>query len=116
MKVTHYTDVPAKTVEQGAEGVSIRWIITEADGAPHFAMRHFEIAPGGHTPHHTHGWEHEVFILTGRGKVVGAQGETPLEPGTVVLVSPGEEHHFANDGGEPLTLLCLVPHPQHRSS
>jgi len=116
MTVKHYTDVPAEMVEQGAEGVWIRWIIAEADGAPNFAMRHFEIAPGGHTPHHTHDWEHEVFILTGRGKVFGAQGDTPLEPGTVVFVPPGDEHHFANDGDEPLTLLCLVPHPQHRSS
>ena len=116
MLVKHYTDVPPETVEQGAEGVAIRWIIAEADGAPNFAMRHFTIAPGGHTPHHTHAWEHEVFILTGRGKVVGAQGETPVEPGTVVLVSPGEEHHFANDGDERLTMLCLVPHPESCST
>ena len=69
MQVKHYTEVPAETVEQGAEGVRIRWIISQADGAPNFAMRHFEIAPGGHTPHHAHDWEHEVFILTGRGNV-----------------------------------------------
>ena len=112
MQVKHYTDVPAEAVEEGAEGVRIRWIISQADGAPHFAMRHFEIAPGGHTPHHSHEWEHEVFILTGRGTVAGPEGETPLSPGTVVLVPPNEEHHFANGGDEPLTLLCLVPHPE----
>jgi quercetin dioxygenase-like cupin family protein len=110
MKVKHYSDVPAETVEQGAEGVTIRWIIAEADGAPNFAMRHFEIAPGGHTPHHAHAWEHEVFILTGTGEVVGPDGPEPLTPGTVVLVPPAEEHHFANTGDAPLTLLCLVPH------
>ena len=112
MNVKHYTDVPAQEVEGGAEGVKIRWIITQAEGAPNFAMRHFEIAPGGHTPHHAHDWEHEVFILTGRGSVVGPDGGTPLEPGTVVLVPGNEVHHFANDGDEPLTLLCLVPHPK----
>jgi len=111
MKVKHYTDVPAEEVEEGAKGVKIRWIIAEGDGAPNFAMRHFEIAPGGHTPHHAHRWEHEVFILTGRGKVAGPRGEVALEPGTVVFVPPDEEHHFANDGEAPLTLLCLVPHP-----
>ena len=109
MKVKHYSDVPAEEVEHGAVGVKIRWIIAEADGAPTFAMRHFEIAPGGHTPHHTHPWEHEVFILSGKGKVVGADGEHDLVPGTTVLVEPNEVHHFANDGDEPLTLLCLVP-------
>lgn len=110
MTVKHYTSVPAKEVEQGAEGVKIRWIIAEHDGAPNFAMRHFEIAPGGHTPHHAHEWEHEVFILTGRGIVASPDGDHPLSPGTVVFVPPNEEHHFANDGDEPLTLLCLVPH------
>jgi len=109
MQVKHYTEVPAEEVEEGAEGVKIRWIISEKDGAPTFAMRHFEIAPGGHTPRHSHAWEHEVFILTGGGKVAGQDGETPLEPGSVVFVAPNEEHHFANDGDEPLTLLCLVP-------
>ena len=112
MKVRHYTEVPAETVEEGAKGVAIRWLITAKDGAPNFAMRHFEIAPGGHTPHHRHAWEHEVFILTGRGKLVGAEADTPLRPGDVVLVAPDEEHHFANAGSEPLTLLCLIPSPK----
>ena len=109
MKVKHYSEVPAEAVEEGAVGVKIRWVIAEGDGAPTFAMRHFEIAPGGHTPHHTHPWEHEVFILSGRGKVVGADGERELVPGTAVLVEPNEVHHFANDGQEPLNLLCFVP-------
>ena len=109
MKARHYTEVAAQVVEEGAKGVKIRWVINEGDGAANFAMRHFEIAPGGFTPHHTHPWEHEVFILTGRGKVVGPEGDKPLSPGTVVFVPPGEEHHFANDGAEPLTLLCLIP-------
>lgn len=112
MKVKHYTEVAAQEVEEGARGVKIRWIIAEGDGAPNFAMRHFEIAPGGHTPHHAHAWEHEVFVLTGQGEVVGPAGARPLSPGTVVFVPPDEEHHFANPGPEPLTLLCLVPMPK----
>ena len=112
MNVKHYTDVPAQTVEQGAEGVKIRWIITSDEGAPNFAMRHFEIAPGGHTPHHAHAWEHEVFILTGKGAVSGPAGEKALAPGDVVLVPPDEVHHFACNGPEPLTFPCLVPHPR----
>jgi len=109
MTVKHYTDVPAEAVEEGASGTRIRWLLKGEDGAPNFAMRHYEIAPGGHTPHHAHAWEHEVFVLTGRGKVVGPEGEQPLVPGTVALVPPDEEHHFTNDGAEPLTLLCLIP-------
>jgi quercetin dioxygenase-like cupin family protein len=112
MKVKHYTDVPAQEVGEAAKGVKIRWIIKDGDGAPNFAMRHLEIAPGGYTPHHAHPWEHEVFVLTGSGKVVGPEGARPLSPGSVVLVPPDEEHHFATDGDEPLTLLCLIPLPK----
>ena len=109
MKVIHYTDVQAEEVEQGAKGVRIRWIITEATGARNFVMRHFEIAPGGYTPHHAHGWEHEVFILEGQGAIKGDEGEKPFIKGDVIFLPPGERHQFLNTGTAPLQLLCLIP-------
>jgi quercetin dioxygenase-like cupin family protein len=95
---------------EGAAGVKIRWLITKEDGAPNFAMREFELAPGGHTPHHAHGWEHEVYVLAGQGIVAGEGGEFALEPGTVVLVPPDEKHQFKNAGSGPFRFLCVVPH------
>jgi quercetin dioxygenase-like cupin family protein len=95
---------------EGAAGVKIRWILKQDDGAPNFAMREFEVAPGGHTPFHTHEWEHEVFILEGEGVAASPGGEHELRPGTAVLVPPGEEHNFKNTGAGPLRFLCLVPH------
>ena len=112
MRVANYATVTAESVEAQAAGVTIREVITPDTGAPNFSMRVFEIAPGGYTPHHAHPWEHEVFVLTGSGKVVGPEGARPLSPGSVVLVPPDEEHHFATDGDEPLTLLCLIPLPK----
>ncbi|MFP4058200.1 MAG: cupin domain-containing protein [Candidatus Brocadiia bacterium] len=109
MTIKHVTEVPAETVEEGAQGVKIRWLLAREDGAANFAMRHFELAPGGHTPRHTHAWEHEVFVLSGQGKVVGAHGESPLRPGSVVFVAPQDEHQFVNAGEGPLQLLCLIP-------
>jgi len=55
--------------EEDAKGVTIRVLMGENVGAPTFTMRRFEIAPGGHTPFHAHAWEHEVYILSGTGKV-----------------------------------------------
>lgn len=109
MKVINYRDVPAERVEEGAKGVKIRWILTEKDGARNFVMRHFEIEPGGYTPHHNHPWEHEVFILSGRGVVVGEQGEKEFQDGDVVFVPSGETHQFKNTGDQALRLLCLIP-------
>jgi len=109
MKHLHYTTVPEETVEKGAEGVKIRWLITEDDGAEKFVMRHFEIAPGGHTPLHQHEWEHEVFILQGEGEITGAAGIKPFGPGDFMFAPGGEEHQFRNTGSLPVEMLCLIP-------
>ncbi len=111
MLVRKVDDVRPDDVDaEGAAGVKIRWLIAKDDGAPNFAMREFELEPGGHTPFHAHGWEHEVYVLAGRGVVAGEEGEFPLEPGTVVLVPPNEKHNFKNTGSEPFRFLCVVPH------
>lgn len=110
MKVCHFSDVAAEDVGGEAVGVKVRWLIDEKTGAPNFAMRHFEIAPGGNTPWHTHDWEHEVFGLTGEGVVVSESGETPFGPGIIVYVAPNEKHNFRNTGTEPLSMICMVPH------
>jgi len=108
MSVTAYRDIPAEQVEEGASGVRIRWLITEKTGA-HFVMRHFEIAPGGYTPKHEHKWEHEVFILSGRGVVFEGDAEQPFQAGDVIFIPLGERHQFRNTGAEPMTMLCLIP-------
>lgn len=110
---------PAETIARqpvtlpGAEGCQVRWLVGESDGAPNFAMRQFEVAPGGYTPRHSHPYEHEVYVLSGEGELL--DGDTPraLAPGSVVYIAPDEVHQFRNTGGAPLTFLCLVPN-SHR--
>ena len=109
MEVRHYTEVDAEEVRDGAEGVSIRWVISEKTGAPNFAMRVFELEPRGHTPFHAHPWEHEVFILEGAGAVRGSEGERQFRPGDAVYLAPGEVHQFAA-GEQPVRFICCVPH------
>jgi quercetin dioxygenase-like cupin family protein len=108
MKVIHYADVPAEPME-GLPGITVRWAIRAADGAPRFALRVFEVEPGHGSPQHTHWWEHEVFILAGTGVVWTPEGETPLHPGHVVFVPPEVEHQFRNTGDEVLRFICVVP-------
>jgi quercetin dioxygenase-like cupin family protein len=93
----------------GAVGCKVRWLVSQDDGAPNFAMRQFEVAPGGHTPKHSHPYEHEVYILEGEGVAVEGDHEHPLRAGDVIFVRPGEIHQFRNDGQAPLKFLCLVP-------
>jgi len=114
VKVVPYETVPAADVTMpGATGCKVRWLVDEQDGAPTFALRQFEVAPGGFTPRHSHPYEHEVFVLEGEGEVLEADVPRPLRPGTVVYVAPDELHQFRNTGATPLKFLCLVPN-SHR--
>ncbi len=104
-------DVEALAVEAGASGVRIQWLLDEGCGAPTFSLRRFQIGPGGHTPLHAHPWEHEVYVLAGRGTAICGEGSTPvpLEPDDAVLVAPDERHQFRAAADEQLVVLCLVP-------
>ncbi len=110
MHVAKWNEVEGKGVsEAGANGVTIRVLMGDNVNAPTFVMRHFEIAPGGGTPYHTHPWEHEVYVLSGRGRVRRKGGETELEAGSFVYVAPDEEHNFVNTGAAPFAFLCVIP-------
>ena len=109
MLIRHFREIEPRDVEEGAERVRIRQVITESEGAPHFVMRVFEILPGGFTPKHSHAWEHEVFILSGKGHVLSAEGLHPIQPGDVVFIPGNELHQFQNSGDRPLEFICLIP-------
>ena len=110
MKVNHYESVTQQPVEmEGSHGCRVRWLLGERDAAPNFAMRQFEVAPGGYTPRHSHPYEHEVFVLEGEGIVFEGNRPHILKAGDVVLVKPDEVHQFRNTGAAPLKFLCLVP-------
>jgi quercetin dioxygenase-like cupin family protein len=112
MKVVHYEQIDSAPVQQeGASGCRIRCLIGEADGAPSFTMRQFEVAPGGYTPEHSHAHEHEVFVLEGTGIVIDGNQQHRLQPGVAVFVPPARPHQFRNTGAGPLKFLCLIPHP-----
>ena len=110
MKVNHYQQVEQVPVAmEGSSGCQVRWLIDQSQGAPNFAMRQYEVSPGGYTPRHSHPYEHEVFVLEGQGVVFEGDVEHSLSPGDVVLIAPNEIHQFRNTGSAPLMFLCLVP-------
>ena len=101
---------------EGASGVKMRMLISPDDGADKFHMRQFEVAPGGHTPHHAHDYEHEVLILSGSGTVNSHQGDKTFKAGDVIFMPPNEKHQFLNTGAEPMTFICLIPAPENCAS
>lgn len=112
MKIINSADVPTQPVtEEGAHAATVRWLLAQPEGAPTFAMRLFELQPGGCTPLHQHAWEHEIFVLEGSLELVSPTGPLPLSPGDAVLVLPDEQHQFRNTGRDAARMLCLIPLP-----
>ncbi len=112
MKITTLDQVP-KT-EMAGEGVTSTFKQTPigvADGAPNFSMRVFTVEPGGHTPYHSHPWEHENYVLAGEGVIRTESGEErPIRAGDFALILPDEKHQFRNPStDEALQFICLVP-------
>ena len=110
MRISQVEAVELVPVEMpGSKGCQVRWLIGENVDAPNFAMREFEVEKGGHTPKHSHPYEHEVYILEGDGIIL--ENDTPhqIKAGDTIYVAPDEVHQFQNNGNGKLKFLCLVP-------
>ena len=106
MLINNYRNIPSS---EEAPGVDMRVLIGPLEGAPNFIMRLFEVKPFSSTPYHSHSWEHEVFVLGGKGTVRSVASEQKLREGDSVLVAPNEQHCFTNTSDEPFRFICVIP-------
>jgi len=110
MIVKKYDTVEKEEVKmEGVKNTSVRWLIGKDSPAPNFHMRLFEVEPGGHSPFHSHGFEHEIYVVEGKGQINTDKKPIPLEKGSFALVMPEEKHQFENTGNTPLKFLCMIP-------
>ncbi len=107
MLVKRYGEVAPTTYDGGRAGVTMREMITSADGAPTFAMRVFDLAPGATTPYHHHAWEHEVFIVRGSGVLKSEQGDRPFSSGDTIFIAGNEPHCFV--AADAVQFICVIP-------
>ena len=106
--ITRGDEVDYEAVD-AADGLRKGVLLDESDGAPHFAMRRFELAPGAAVPRHTNAVEHEQYVLAGEYVVgIGAE-EHAVSPGDALLIPAGVEHWYRNEGDEPGAFICVVP-------
>ncbi|HHS96701.1 MAG TPA: cupin domain-containing protein [Chloroflexi bacterium] len=105
----NYQDVAPEPV---GEGITIRWVISKPEGAPNFAMRVIEFAPGAVFEEHQHPYEHEIFVLEGEGVAHGPDGEVEMRPGVALYIPPDEPHGYRNTGKGVLRFICVIPHPE----
>jgi quercetin dioxygenase-like cupin family protein len=102
--VRHSKDIEESEMEGGAR---IRWLITHRDGAPTFSMPLITIKKGKSTPHHSHDYEHEIFVVQGKLTVeIGNEFLYAVE-GDHIFIPPNELHGMTalNDA----SIICVVP-------
>ncbi len=85
--------------------------ISKMDGTPAYSFRVFTIEPGGHTPHHSHAFEHINYVINGTGAIVTETGEElKVKKGDFTLILPNEIHQYKNKSDkESLIVICAVP-------
>ena len=74
---------------EGIESVVKRLLVGPADGWQGWALRLFELAPGGHTPRHRHPWPHVDYITAGHGTLHVDGADNPVETGSFAYVPAG---------------------------
>jgi quercetin dioxygenase-like cupin family protein len=112
MKITSLDQVEKTNMAmEGAKNILKQVPISKADGTPFLSFRVFTIMPGGHSPYHTHPFEHINYIIEGEGALVTESGEErPVKKGDFALVLPGEKHQYKNRSAQnPMIMICGVP-------
>jgi len=105
----HYSEVKLEKVNvDGAKNVKIRWMLDKNIGAKNFAMRLFEIGANGNTPFHEHPWEHEIFVVSGSGKLKLEDDEFELSEGSIAYVPSDSKHQFIS-GDNGMKMICVIP-------
>ncbi len=98
-----------RTYSQGATGATETWLIGKAEQAGNFAMRYYELEPGGHSREERHPYDHGILFLRGNGQVTLGDEVHAVTRGDVVYIDPDETHQIINNGDEMLGWLCIIP-------
>ena len=111
MYVVNFKEREETPVEMAnSQNVYMRWLVGRRTGAKTYAMRHFEIKPGGIIPLHSHHEEHEIFVLEGEAKVLGDEEGLIAKKDDVVYVPSDMPHGYDNtEGTKSFRFICVIP-------
>ena len=90
-------------------GKSVWWLLSSEIGTPNFEMRYFEVEKGVEGKEESHPFEHEIFVIKGKGVIKSGQHEVRIEKGDAVYVAPNELHQFFSLEEENLGFICIIP-------
>ena len=90
-------------------GKRVRWLIPREVGAKNFEMRYFTITNESQPSEESHPWEHQVFVLSGKGIIQSGNTEITVGPGDAIYIAPDEPHLVKNEPNQVFTFLCMIP-------
>lgn len=111
MKIVKQSEIPKQNIEmEGVKNVKKQLMIGSKDGAPNFSFRIFTLAGNGHTPYHTHEFEHVNYVIKGKGYIVDEQGnKNEFNEGDFAVISPNDKHQFRNASKfKKFVFICAV--------
>jgi ribulose-bisphosphate carboxylase large chain len=94
---------------QGASGARETWLIGKAEKAKNFAIRYYELEPGGYSREEYHPYDHGVLFIRGSGQIRLDRSDHPVTQGDIVYIAPNEVHQIKNTGDEALGWICVIP-------
>jgi len=110
MFVANIKDIEQKEIAgEGIKNVLKQVPIGPEQGWKDHILRVFTVKPEGHTPRHSHDWEHINYVISGSGTLeIGGQ-KHKLETGHFAVVPPNTAHQYSNDGNQDFVMICIVP-------
>jgi len=110
MKIVNFIDLIPKNINNKiAKGLIGRILIGKNEGAKNFCMRFFELSNNGYTPRHSHDWEHEIFVVSGKGTVYCNGEWKTIKQHDSIYIPNNEEHQIKNIDDNILKFICIIP-------
>ena len=110
MFIGHLKDIDKTDVNMdGVKYVSKQVPIGANEGWIDNTLRVFTIKRGGHTPRHSHDWEHVNYVISGEGTLEIDGEKNRVTEGTFAFVTPNIEHQYSNQSDKDFVMICIVP-------
>ena len=94
---------------EGIKNVLKQVPIGPEQGWKDHVLRVFTIEPEGHTPKHSHDWEHINYVISGTGRLEIDETMQELKTGSFAVVPPNVPHQYSNAGDDDFVMICIVP-------
>jgi mannose-6-phosphate isomerase-like protein (cupin superfamily) len=94
----------------GNDATAVREIIDASHGCLSFSLRLVRTLAGRGAERLTGPADELLFVLSGRGRLIAADGEHDLEPETGALLHADEHYELENDGAEDLLIVAVAVH------